>query len=294
MNHKNRFRRGFTIVELLISITIGLLLSLAAVNLFITNQSTFNLQKGVSDVSDNGRFVLEFAAQQLRGAGYVPADTTIHSENFPQVIVAADDFPNGDIVVASKESQNPLDAPNAGAQGGVGKSDSLMVQYFTAVQTRDCEGVIVPAGSYVLVRLFLRPDATTGTGSALACEGGYHSGGTSAVLTNFIKNDTGGVVLLPSVDNFQVLLGISDTASGAANRPQRYVTVSTYAALIPRPPIAAIKLGLLVSSIDKSSEQTSPTQPVSVLNEVLPVTSIPSDGRIRRVFSSTVSLRNVL
>lgn len=294
MNHKNRFRRGFTIVELLISITIGLLLSLAAVNLFITNQSTFNLQKGVSDVSDNGRFVLEFAAQQLRGAGYVPADTTIHSENFPQVIVAADDFPNGDIVVASKESQNPLDAPSAGAQGGVGKSDSLMVQYFTAVQTRDCEGVIVPAGSYVLVRLFLRPDATTGTGSALACEGGYHSGGTSAVLTNFIKNDTGGVVLLPSVDNFQVLLGISDTASGAANRPQRYVTVSTYATLIPRPPIAAIKLGLLVSSIDKSSEQTSPTQPVSVLNEVLPVTSIPSDGRIRRVFSSTVSLRNVL
>lgn len=294
MNHKNRFRRGFTIVELLISITIGLLLSLAAVNLFITNQSTFNLQKGVSDVSDNGRFVLEFAAQQLRGAGYVPADTTIHSENFPQVIVTADDFPNGDIVVASKESINALGAPNAGAQGGVGKSDSLMVQYFTAVQTRDCEGVIVPAGSYVLVRLFLRPDATTGTGSALACEGGYHSGGTSAVLTNFNKNDTGGVVLLPSVDNFQVLLGISDTASGAANRPQRYVTVSTYAALIPRPPIAAIKLGLLVSSIDKSSEQTSPTQPVSVLNEVLPVTSIPSDGRIRRVFSSTVSLRNVL
>ena len=294
MNPKYRFRRGFTIVELLISITIGLLLSLAAVNLFITNQSTFNLQKGVSDVSDNGRFVLEFAAQQLRGAGYVPADTTKHSENWPQVIVAADDFPDGDAAVASKDNQNALGAPSAGAQGGVEKSDSLMVQYFTPVQTRDCEGVIVPAGNYVLVRLFLRADTTTGTGSALACEGGYHSGGTSAVLTNFIKNNTGGVVLLPSVDNFQVLLGISDTASGAANRPQRYVTVNTYAALIPRPPIAAIKLGLLVSSIDKSSEQTSPTQPVSVLNEVIPITSIPADGRIRRVFSTTVSLRNVL
>ena len=92
MNPKYRFRRGFTIVELMIAITIGLLLSLAAVNLFITNQSTFNLQKGVSDVSDNGRFVLEFIAQQVRQAGYVPPDA--RAAIWPQIIVAAADFPS--------------------------------------------------------------------------------------------------------------------------------------------------------------------------------------------------------
>ena len=68
MSLKRTYQQGFTLIELMVSLTIGLLVSLAAVNLFITNQSTFNLQKGLGDVGDNGRFALEFMAQGMRQA----------------------------------------------------------------------------------------------------------------------------------------------------------------------------------------------------------------------------------
>ena len=57
MNHN---LRGFTLIELMVSLAIGLLVALAAVQMFVTNQQSFNLQRGMGDVQDNGRFALDF------------------------------------------------------------------------------------------------------------------------------------------------------------------------------------------------------------------------------------------
>jgi len=59
MNPNSRMR-GFSVLELLIALSIGLLVSLAAVQLFVTNQVNFMLQRGLGDVSENGRFALDF------------------------------------------------------------------------------------------------------------------------------------------------------------------------------------------------------------------------------------------
>jgi type IV pilus assembly protein PilW len=291
LNINKSHQRAFTIVELMISLTIGLLVSLAAVNLLITNQKTFNVQKGLGDVGDNGRFALEFVAQQIRQAGYTPIDNTLPV--LPQIIVATTDMPDAVAAVLSKDDQVALAAPSAGKQGGIDLSDRLTIQYYTPIETRDCEGDTVPANQYVVARLFLRADAAAGTGSALACVGGYHSG--SGGLTNFDLTDTGGSVLLSSVDNFQVLLGVADTAAGSKNRPNQYITVAAYTALPSGTPVAAIKLGLLVSSAERTDDSAvAPTQAINVLNKAIPASSIPADKRIRRVFTSTVSFRNVL
>ena len=295
MSLKRTYQQGFTLIELMVSLTIGLLVSLAAVNLFITNQSTFNLQKGLGDVGDNGRFALEFMAQGMRQAGYVPTNVAANND-WPQVITAATDFPSGVADVVSKNNQAALPVyTGTGNQGGVGESDSLMIQYYTPVEARDCEGDIVPANNYILARFYLRADSAAATGSALACEGGYHTGALDSALTNFETGNTKGVILLSAVDNFQVLVGVADTTSGSLNRPQQYITVAAYAALAaPKPPVAAIKLGLLVSSVEKAGNKVAQTQAFNVLNEAITASSIPSDTRVRRVFTSTVSFRNVL
>lgn len=295
MNTKIYFQRAFTIIELMISLTIGLLVSLAAVNLFITNQASFNVQKGLGDVGDNGRFALEFIAQQIRPTGYVPPPDL--NLDWPQLIVTAADMPNGNAEIVSKNDLAALPAP-AGVykQGGIDASDSLTLQYYTPILTRDCEGDLVPARSYVLIRLYLRADTVAGTGSGLACEGGYHTGASDSALTNFNLTNTDGTVLLSTVDNFQVLLGLANTAAGAKNAPQKYITVQEYAAIAaPRPPISTLRMGLMVSSVDKASSSTiASTTDMSVLNKVISSSVIPSDNRIRRVFTSTVSFRNVL
>jgi len=296
---RNAAQNGFTIIELMVALTIGLLVSLAAVNLFVSNQSSFNLQKGLSDVGDNGRFAMEFIAQQTRQAGYKPARSDIVT--WPQLVTVATDLPSasGAGLIISRDNLPPLSASSGpNSQGGIGRSDRLTMQYFTPVDTRDCEGDVVPADSYVVVRFFLRADNQAGTGSALACEGGYHNQLAGPVLFNFNTTDTAGAVLLPAVNNFQVLIGIANTTAGACDPGcvQQYITIPAYAAIpAPKPPIATIRIGMLVSSLEKAGNSLpAPAAAINVLTETIPVASIPVDNRVRRVFSSTITYRNVL
>ena len=307
MNPNSRMR-GFSVLELLIALSIGLLVSLAAVQLFVTNQVNFMLQRGLGDVSENGRFALDFMARQIRQGNYVPPGnttvaitntTTVGTENvWSTVVVGTDDLPTGTCglgTVISANDNAALAAPSSGKQGGVGASDSLLIQYYTPIATMDCEGTAVPAASFVLARFFLRADTVAGTGSALACEGGYHTGVADAPLVNFSTTNTGGVVVLSSVDNFQVLLGVANTAAGLNNVPQQYMTISDYAALAKkRPPVSAIKLGMLVSSVDKAGNLLGTSPSFTVLDKTLSSTDIPTDNRVRRMYANTVTLRNLL
>ena len=283
---------GFTMIEMMVSLGIGIVVALAATQLFITNQMSFNLQKGLGDVSENGRFAIEYISKQMRAGNFKPANPLVPV--WPTVLVDTSDAPATlglPAGVFSADNKAALAAPATGAQGGIGPSDQLLIQYYTPVSTRDCEGNAVPANNYVLSRYFLRADTTAGTGSALVCEGGYHDGSSGAVLTNFATTDTGGAVMLAAVDSFQVLLGTANDTTGI---PERFMTVSTYAALSPRPQISAVRLGLLVSSIERAGTMIGAAQGVTVLDPAVASTSIPVDNRVRRLFAGTVSLRNVL
>lgn len=57
---------GFTLIELMISLTLGLVISAAAIMLFISGQKSFALQQGVSDLQDNANFGLNYITQDIR------------------------------------------------------------------------------------------------------------------------------------------------------------------------------------------------------------------------------------
>lgn len=57
---------GFTLVELLISIVLGLLVVAAAVQLFITGQVSIALQRGSADILDNGSFGINYLTKDMR------------------------------------------------------------------------------------------------------------------------------------------------------------------------------------------------------------------------------------
>ncbi|HEB95740.1 MAG TPA: pilus assembly protein PilW [Sedimenticola thiotaurini] len=65
-----RGSRGVTMVELLIAMVLALLLSVAIVQLFVSNRQTFNIQEGIARLQENGRFAMEFITRELRDAGY--------------------------------------------------------------------------------------------------------------------------------------------------------------------------------------------------------------------------------
>jgi len=266
-----KYQHGFTMIELLVSLALGLLISMAATQLFVTNVQGFNTQRGLGDVLDNGSFALDLINRDVRQAGVAPAASSVSP--YPPVVTDIADMPDATPAL--------LTLGNV-ASPGLGSSDQLVIQRLALVDTVDCEGNTVLANQYVVSRYFLRADADTGATSGLACDGGSHN---TTVLSNI---GDAGIVLLGSVENMQVQLGV-----GSAKVPVRYLRPDEYALLaVPRPPILTVRLGVLVASVDTTGGQVGEAPDLRVLDAL--VDDIPADGRIRRVFVTSVALRNQL
>ena len=57
---------GFTLIELMLSLTLGLIITAAAVLLFLAGQKSLSMQQGVADIQDNANFGLNYLTQDIR------------------------------------------------------------------------------------------------------------------------------------------------------------------------------------------------------------------------------------
>lgn len=65
-------QKGFSLVELMVTIIIGLLVTLAVMNLFLTNTRTHRTTENLSRIQENARVAFELMAFDLRQAGGSP------------------------------------------------------------------------------------------------------------------------------------------------------------------------------------------------------------------------------
>ena len=71
-SHQGKSRnRGFTLVELMVAMTIGLIVLAAVAKIFATSRSTYVLEEGIARVQESGRFGTEFITTDVRIAGYL-------------------------------------------------------------------------------------------------------------------------------------------------------------------------------------------------------------------------------
>jgi type IV pilus assembly protein PilW len=68
--------RGFSIIELMVAITLALIVTAAVMAAFLGSRSSFMSTSGTAAVSDNGRFALDFLQNAVRDAGYMSCNTT--------------------------------------------------------------------------------------------------------------------------------------------------------------------------------------------------------------------------
>jgi type IV pilus assembly protein PilW len=69
-------QRGFSLVEFMIAIVLGLIVTDALVSLFVGVRSASRSTAGVAAVSDSGRFAIDTMATALRGAGEMACNST--------------------------------------------------------------------------------------------------------------------------------------------------------------------------------------------------------------------------
>ena len=64
-------QRGFGLVELMIAITLGILLSTAVIQVFLATNSSAKIQDSMAVIQENARFAMRLLAQEVRMAGYM-------------------------------------------------------------------------------------------------------------------------------------------------------------------------------------------------------------------------------
>lgn len=68
-------QQGFTLVEIMVAMTISLLLLAGVLQIFISSKASYNLQSGISRLHENARFASDTMAQNIGIAGYNVDDT---------------------------------------------------------------------------------------------------------------------------------------------------------------------------------------------------------------------------
>jgi type IV pilus assembly protein PilW len=251
-------QQGFSIVELMIALALGSLITLAAVQLFSTNQRTFQLQQGLTDVQEQGRFALDYISRDLRLMGL--RDPAVAGPD-PGLLLA--DTTVGAAVVPASQDGGAVGAGN----------DRLTFSFHARAGDMDCEGDVTAAAALVANTYWVGgPD-----NDQLFCAGS-------------IDAATVGLVLVEGVDSFQVQLGIDTTVDGvpAAGHYRRLNEVAA------TDQIVSVRIGLLVRAMQGNLPTSlAPPQDLLVLDRVLTAGDPPlEDVTVRRLFTATIRARN--
>ncbi len=86
----NRHQQGYTLVELMISMLLGLMLISGFGSLFVQSQKNSTTQRSLSYMMEDGRYVLEVFGKELRRAGFLRNKLNISGGGGANDVFAAD------------------------------------------------------------------------------------------------------------------------------------------------------------------------------------------------------------
>ena len=323
--HKVGFgsQAGFTLIELMVALALGLLITAAAIQLFLGGLLTSKMQQANAELQNSGVFGLDYVARDLRLTNYINTDfpnlneqtpwggvvltartATVTDANIP--IPAAAPYISTGLLshsVGTGESVSSTQNEWQGLSNVNLASDQLTIQFVAPNAMVNCEGANVQAGDYVIQRYFVRravATATTGTDYGLACDANTPTPtGTTPVAEPTTISGFGGAgeLIMPRVDQFAVQLGVRNAAGNMA-----YYTINQYrtaaaaarTALAEPPRIISVKTAVLVRSTDNTrNNDINLTGNINILNQSVTLTDT-TNRFARRVYSTTVTFRNGL
>lgn len=267
---------GFSLVELMISLTLGLVISGAIIQVLVSSSVTNKFNQAVSQVQESGRFITSRLTSELIEVGRY------------DLIAAAIDT-SVDIVSESAFVQNnPIVIPgdfiantNLGStQDDNGGNDKLVV---SLLATQDCTG---NTHGYAAGAEFHVVNHYSVSGTEFTCTG--YDGRVLRGLKNQVVTPIS-VILLDNVSSFQLQYGVSDGADTSQGQAVAYVTADQLDALAQNQQVVALRWALLLKSYQNQVQQTN--APVfALLNE----SAVTLDkANYYQVYTKTLALRNM-
>lgn len=106
--------RGFSLIELMIALVVGLLVVAAAGGIFISNKRTYAATETLGRLQENGRVAFELMARELREAGGTPCGKNLPVANTIVPATSATDFADGLRGYRAGEAYAGLDGAGVG------------------------------------------------------------------------------------------------------------------------------------------------------------------------------------
>lgn len=92
------YQQGFSIIELMVALVLGLLLTTGITKVYLTTKDTYNLSENLSRVQESVRFAMGYLTQDVRMAGFMPCRMTSNVANTLNSTESFLDFFNQSIV----------------------------------------------------------------------------------------------------------------------------------------------------------------------------------------------------
>lgn len=243
-------QQGFTIIELMVAMVLGLLLMAVAIQIFVGNRDTYRYNNNLARLQENGRFAFDQIAQVVRMTAY------------------QGDSPAAWVLGPMSQANGGV-TPLAGTDNATNGSDTFALTYQGSADNfiKDCQGANVAAGSIVTNTYAL--DANNQLTCAVILDG-------AAAVTRLV---------IDGVEAMHVLYGVDTDSDDAANQ---YVSAGNVADMED---VVSIRLSMLLRSLDDALIEVTDTGTYTLLDETV---DPADDRRLRRVFSTTINLRNQL
>lgn len=288
---------GFTLVELIVALALGLLITAAATQLFLGGIVTTRIQQANAELQDSGVFGLDYIARDIRLANYGNISNPELTNTTPQGGIVLSQGASGTVNVSKGIGNNSV--TRSGLTSNVSDaSDQLTIQFTAPNDMFNCEGEEIKTGEYVIQRYFLRKDTNGGEKDlVLACDANKKGAMSAANITDFGGTQLGEVIM-PRVDHLRFYLGAM-TKSGAIVTSTTYYTISEYISAAnaarnagqPVPRITSIKAAVIVRSIDNTNNQLiDPTKSILFLEKSVTLTN--QTKHLRRTYMTTIAIRN--
>lgn len=309
---------GLTLIELMISITLGLLVVAAATALLLSSKAAYITQDEASILQENGRFAIDSITRAIRQAAYENWDST------EAPIIAIETVGpnlNGLDARSLKEAPAGIDAPVAKAVNG---SDVLAIRFFGSGSGTNGDGSMINCAGFGVAAPASQASADGARGWSIFYVADDSSGEPELRCKYRGKSGWASDAIVRGVESFQVLYGL-DTDGDSL--PNRFVNATTIEALddalilegeneaekaLDRnrkthwKKIAAIKIALLVhgsqnarSDVLKNrydlfgADYTNASGASDVGATIIEADISPSvRRRMRSIFASTIQLRN--
>jgi len=271
-----RASRGFSLVELMVAMAIGLILTLLIGQIFINSRAMFASTDNLSRLQENARYALTLLSREIRTSTY---------RSDPRMQVATP-------FVAPSLGMNGTDGGTTGTPAS-GLPDKITVRFQgsgTAASgspdgtVQDCIGARVDYNVMVMNTFLIQNDSANNNEPTLFCNTDTTAPNACAAASCF--------PIIPGVENMQILYGedITDGFSTAVfdGSTDRWVTAGN---VNNWDNVVAVRISVLMRTADRVADAPTPNTTKWTMSGT-DVYAPGNDTRLRRVFTTVVNLRN--